>query len=492
MTPTIPSILSRFRDLRALVVGDAMLDTYLTGATDRLCPEAPVPVVAITSRVDRPGGAANTAGNLRALGASVTLLAARGDDPEGRALESALTEADIPTNTLHVFKTRRTLTKQRVLAGNQLLVRFDQGTTTPLDPEAQLTIARALPPLARDADAIVISDYGYGVLSPTVIEALASTQRSSPRVLVVDAKDLPAYRSTSPTAVKPNFREAARLLGDLDPTERARAIEARGRDLLARTGARVVAVTLDAEGAFFFERGRDPYRTYARPADGARSSGAGDTFGAALSLALAAGADLPSAAEIASAAAAIVVTKQGTSKASLHELKAHLQGQDKLAPSVADLTARLDDLRRSGARIVLTSGCFDILHRGHVTYLSAAKALGNALVVGLNTDASVRRLKGDPRPMNPLADRAAVLAALSCTDHLIAFDEDTPEALVRAVRPHLFVKGGDYTREALPEARAVESVGGEVRILPLVEDRSTTAIIARIRAANTPAEERVT
>ncbi|MFO0593125.1 MAG: D-glycero-beta-D-manno-heptose 1-phosphate adenylyltransferase [Polyangiaceae bacterium] len=503
VTPAIPRVLRRLQGLRALVIGDAMLDTYLRGATDRLCPEAPVPIVNVTSRADRPGGAANTAVNLRALGADVTLLGVIGADAEGIALRNALMTEGIAPNALTVSKRRRTLAKQRVFAGSQLLVRFDQGSTEPLDADADLAIVQKIPSLLREADAVVISDYGYGVVTPRVIAALADARRSAPRVLVVDAKDLPAYQAASPTAVKPNYREAARLLGlDRDahapksrtPTaghetrdprgdERARAIEPHGRDLLARTGARIVAVTLDTEGAIFFERGREPFRTFAKPAEHARAAGAGDTFGAALSLALAAGADLPTAAEIASAAAAIVVAKDGTATASLAEVAARIEGVDKLAASAADLAPHLEAYRRKGARVVLTSGCFDILHRGHVTYLSAAKALGDVLIVGLNTDAGVRRLKGDCRPINPLPDRAAVLAGLSCVDRVVAFDEDTPEALVTAVRPHIFVKGGDYTRASLPEARAVEAAGGEVRILPFIDDRSTTSLIARIRAA---------
>ena len=508
VTPAIPPLLRRLRGLRALVIGDAMLDTYLRGATDRLCPEAPVPVVNVTSREDRPGGAANTAVNLRALGADVTLLAAIGADPEGAALQSALVAEGISTDALTVSQTRRTLVKQRVFAGSQLLVRFDQGSAGPLAADAELAIVRRIQPLVREADAIVISDYGYGVVTPRVIEALADARRSAPRVLVVDAKDLPAYRAASPTAVKPNYREAARLLGldrdargralvggdasDPRGDERARTIEPFGRDLLARTGARIVAVTLDREGAIFFERGREPFRTFARPAEHARAAGAGDTFGAALSLALSAGADLPTAAEIASAAAAIVVAKDGTATASLAEVAARIEGVDKIAASAADLAPHLEAYRRRGARVVLTSGCFDLLHRGHVTYLSAAKALGDVLLVGLNTDAGVRRLKGEARPINPFADRAAVLAGLSCVDRVVAFDEDTPEALVTAVRPHVFVKGGDYTRASLPEARAVEAAGGEVRILPFIDDRSTTSLIARIRASPTPEPPRAT
>jgi D-beta-D-heptose 7-phosphate kinase/D-beta-D-heptose 1-phosphate adenosyltransferase len=480
----IGPLLSRLAGLEALVIGDAMLDTYHCGTADRLCQEAPVPVVAVTERIDAPGGAANTAVNAHALGASVTLLAAIGDDGEGRALRRVLDGAGVSSAALLTLPGRRTLAKQRVLAGPQMIVRFDQGSTGRLEPAGEAEIARRLGALAARSDAIIVSDYGYGVLGQRVLEALAAAQRRSPRVVVIDSRTPGAFRAVAPTAVKPNFREASRLLGELvaGGEPRSRRIAQHGRALLQITGAQIVAVTLDTEGALFFERDREPYRTYARPADPTRAAGAGDTFGAALALALAAGADTPAAAEIASAAAAVVVSKHGTATCSLPELAASFAGGDKYAADPAALAEALARYRSADLRIVLTSGCFDILHRGHITCLNTAKALGDVLVVGLNTDASVRRRKGPERPINPLEDRAHVLASLSCVDHVVAFDEDTPERLVTAVRPHVFVKGGDYTAEALPEARAVEACGGTVRILPFVADRSTTSIIERARA----------
>jgi D-beta-D-heptose 7-phosphate kinase/D-beta-D-heptose 1-phosphate adenosyltransferase len=480
------ALLDRLPGLRVLVLGDAMLDTYLRGTSERLCPEAPVPVVAIEGRTDVPGGAANTAVNARALGAEVTLLAVTGEDAEGLALRHAMDRAGVASDPMLAVPGRRTLTKQRVLAGRQMLVRFDQGTAARLAEDEEREMARRVLAFGRRHDAILVSDYGYGAVGPRVIEALGALQRRWPRVVVVDSKTLAAFRPVEPTAVKPNFKEATRLVGSgaADGSERGEAIARHGRALLSMTGAQIVAVTLDAEGAVFFQRDREPYRTYARPADPSRASGAGDTFAAALAAALAAGAGVEAAAEIASAAAAVVVAKDGTASASLAELRAYLAGGDKCASGVAALCEALAPVRRAGGRVVMTCGCFDILHRGHITYLSAAKALGDVLVVGLNGDASVRRHKGPERPINPLEDRAQVLASLSSVDHIVPFDEDTPEALVAAVRPHVFVKGGDYTREALPEARVVESYGGAVRILPFVQDRSTTSIIERIRAAS--------
>jgi D-beta-D-heptose 7-phosphate kinase/D-beta-D-heptose 1-phosphate adenosyltransferase len=253
-----------------------------------------------------------------------------------------------------------------------------------------------------------------------------------------------------------------------------------GRRLLEVTGAQIAAVTLDADVAVFFERGRPPYRTYARAAAHSRAAGAGDTFVATLGLALGAGANVAEAAELASAAAAVVVGKDGTATCSTPELRAAIEPGDKIVADVEALAARLEAHRRSGRRIVMTNGCFDILHRGHIAYLNRAKTLADVLVVGVNSDRSVTRLKGPGRPINTLADRVEVLAALSAVDYIVPFDEDTPIELVRVVRPNVFVKGGDYTAARLPEASVVEALGGRVDILPWVEDQSTTSIIDRI------------
>jgi D-beta-D-heptose 7-phosphate kinase/D-beta-D-heptose 1-phosphate adenosyltransferase len=253
--------------------------------------------------------------------------------------------------------------------------------------------------------------------------------------------------------------------------------------VLEASGAQIAAVTLDVQGAVVLERGQSAYRTYARPASHARATGAGDTFAATLALALAAGGDTPGAAELASAAAGIVVDQERTSRCSAGELLARvgLGVGDKLAGDAEALRQRIARERDQGRRIVFTNGCFDILHRGHITYLARAKALGDVLVVGVNSDASVRALKGPERPINPVDDRIAVLAALSSIDVIAPFAEETPVELIRAVRPDVYAKGGDYTRERLPEAPIVEQLGGVVHILPFLDARSTTSVIERLR-----------
>jgi D-beta-D-heptose 7-phosphate kinase/D-beta-D-heptose 1-phosphate adenosyltransferase len=479
------TIVDAYRSLDVLVVGEAMLDSYLEGKTGRICREAPVPIVDMTSRRDAPGGAANTALNASALGARVHFLSAVGDDCEGELLRRALTDQGLGADHVLVEAGRRTLSKNRVVAGGQLLVRFDQGSTGPVGAETEAALIARLVGLWPDCDAVILSDYGYGILTPRVRATVAELQRRSPRLLLADSKDLAAYRGVGLTAVKPNYEEALPLAGgggESGDGSRADAIAARGEQLLERTGARIAAVTLDTDGAVLLERGRPPYRTYARPVHHSRAAGAGDTFLATFALSLAAGATPPAAADLASAACAVVVSREGTVACTAAELLAELALAVKPAANLADLLRRLDAHRRLGRRIVFTNGCFDILHRGHITYLSQAKALGDVLVVGVNSDAGIQRLKGPSRPINGQEDRVQVLAALSCIDHIIVFDEDTPCALVEAVRPDVFVKGGDYTRDRLPEAAIVERHGGEVHILPFVAERSTTEIIERIRA----------
>jgi D-beta-D-heptose 7-phosphate kinase / D-beta-D-heptose 1-phosphate adenosyltransferase len=462
----LTTVVDRFAGVSILVVGDAMLDSYLIGTARGVCPEAPVPVVQLSGRDDVPGGAGNAAANAARLGASVSFVSAVGADFEGQLLLEALRRRGVHDDVL-VLPERSTLTKRRLVASDQMLVRFDTGSTEPLEGAAEDELVDRLARAWEQCDCALVSDYGYGILTARVIAALGRLQAATPRVLAVDAKELRRYRGARVTAVKPNYHQARALLGlatDAACAQRGEVVDS-GEEILDRTGAHVAAVTLDTEGAVVF----------------ARAAGAGDTFATVLCLALAAGAGAPSAADLASSAAAIVVSVDGTTACSSGVLREAVAGEPKRL-TTGGLVERLTLLRQLGRRIVFTNGCFDILHRGHVTYLSRAKELGDVLVVGVNSDASIRRLKGQDRPINPLEDRLSVLAALSCVDHVVPFEEDTPVELVRLVQPDVFVKGGDYARSALPEADVVEQLGGRIEILPYVHDRSTSDVIARIRA----------
>jgi D-beta-D-heptose 7-phosphate kinase/D-beta-D-heptose 1-phosphate adenosyltransferase len=486
MSQSLPSMVERFGELRALVLGESILDVYLRGRTTRLSREAPVPVVDLDERVDAPGGAANAAVNLASLGARVELLSVVGDDPAGARLQQLLLAAGVGTRHLAIQPGRHTLVKRRIVADGQMLARLDDGDSEPVGECAAHGLLAGLRALFGACDAVLVSDYGYGVAVPPLLEALRSLQAGTPRVLVVDAKRPAGYRGIGATAAKPNYDEAVELLGICPLAEtnhRVEQLEPQGERLRSLLGAEIVAVTLDSEGALLFERGDGPpYRTYARARPSSLTTGAGDTFASVLALALAAGADMPAAGELASAAAALVVSREGTAVCGADVLRQAIMGTRRQLGGVDELVAEVRVHREHGRRIVFTNGCFDILHRGHVAYLNRAKALGDVLIVGVNSDGGVRRLKGPDRPLNPLEDRMAVLGALSCIDHLVAFDEDTPAELIRAVRPDVLAKGGDYRPDTLPEAPLIRQLGGELVLLPYLEDHSTSGVISRIRA----------
>jgi D-beta-D-heptose 7-phosphate kinase/D-beta-D-heptose 1-phosphate adenosyltransferase len=479
----LTDLVPRFRGLRALVIGEAMLDAYLYGTPRELCREAPVPIVDVLDRRESPGGAGNTATNLAALGADVRLLSVVGDDREGRSLVTRLREQGVDADGVVVEPGRGTLLKQRVIASDQMVVRFDAGTT---EPASQASVDRLCDGIRRvwnDIDCVVISDYAYGVLTSAVRSTLAEMRRRRPDVtVVVDAKHPTEYAELSPTVVKPNYGEAVRLLGLAPVTDgRVDQIATRGHEVLDHTGAAFAAITVDRDGALLFGSDGATFRSEARPSGDMRSAGAGDTFVAAIALAFAAGGDPATSLELAQVAATAVVDRDGTACCSLEELILHAGSHDAVIADADIVAAWADALRARGERVAFTNGCFDILHRGHTTFLEQARKLADALIVGLNDDASVRRLKGPGRPVNRLDDRAEVLAGLASVDLVVPFSEDQPLRLIERVRPDVYVKGADYTEATLPEAPLVRRLGGRVELLPLVPDRSTTGLIETLR-----------
>lgn len=482
--PELETLVDAFAGLEVLVVGDALLDAWLHGAAPRLAREAPVPVVDVARRDDVPGGAANVAANAAALGARVSLAGVVGADRAGDDLLDGLARLGVDVSRVERPAGRTTQVKHRLVADGQIVVRFDEGSDEPLDETVEEALADRVAAAAASADVVLCAEYGGGSLPARVRAALATVAAErSDLVVLADGRDPTVLRELRPTVATPNWEEAVRLLGYEPEGERAVAVAGAADQILARTGARIVAVTLDSDGAVLLEAGRPAHRTYAARVEGEAScSGAGDTWAAAFALALAAGAETTTSAEIAAAAAAVAVAKPGTALCTGSELRHALLPPGKVVPDAGALTSLARRLRAEGRTIAFSNGCFDILHRGHVNFLSEAKALADVLVVGVNSDASVARLKGPERPLNGLADRLEVLAGLSCVDHLAAFDADRPEDLIRALEPDLYVKGGDYTPATLPEALLVESLGGEVRILGYLADRSTTRLVERVRA----------
>jgi len=483
------NIIDSWRDLTLGVVGDAILDCYLEGGAQRLAQEAPVPVVTVSERRFMPGGAANTAANIGQLGANVRLLSVTGDDADWALLRHTLKCCGVDCSHVVATPGRATIAKRRIVASEQILVRVDEGSTDDVPAAEENALVEHLHEALDECDAVVVSDYAYGVVTPAVVRALATRKRRR-CVLTIDSRHLGDYRAARPTAVKPNYAEVCALLGEKQlgagdaRVEQVLSLEER---VLEATGATVAAVSMDVDGSIVFERGVTPYRTYAQPKPGSHASGAGDTFVAALTLALASGTGGQAAAEIAATASAVVLGQDRTTTCSASALKEAFALSEKILPAER-VAARAEYHRKSGKTVVFTNGVFDILHRGHTMYLERTKALGDVLIVAVNSDESVRRLKGPERPVNPLEDRMHVLASLRYVDHVVAFGEDTPEALIRAVQPHVFVKGGDYEDKPVPEAEVVRELGGTVQILPYIENTSTTMLIERIRTSRKKAE----
>ena len=506
--PDTPGLLAAANP-RIAVLGDALLDGWWHGSTRRLCREAPAPVVELDDQRAAPGGAANTALNAAQLGARVSFWGIVGDDREGVRLRELLSAGGVDCENLIGAEGATTTTKSRVLAGDQIIVRVDSIADAP-PPAARQALAARIEAALDDIDAVIICDYGIGVLDGAVREALTETlqpggadsadsaSRRRPLV-IVDAHEPERWHELHPDLVTPNEQEARRMLdagqsGGVQVTAgrsdgRAGFMHDHREQLLAASGAGCVVVTMDADGTLAlpgpgFPLG-DEHRTWARPVTEKQASGAGDTFVAALGVGLAAGLQAAAALNLAQSAADVAVHCPGTAVCSTADLEAYLSG---LACEVVDLDLlahRVRQYRAEGKRIVLTNGCFDVLHRGHTRLLEQARQLGDVLIVAINDDASARRLKGPGRPINPAADRAAVLAALGGVDHVTIFASDTAVEVVQRLRPDVYAKGGDHSAETLAERPAVEAYGGTVLILDYVPDHSTTEVVERIRGSQT-------
>ncbi len=475
-------IVDAFPQVSAVVVGDLLLDAWHMGGADRMASEAPVPVVAVHHTSYAPGGAANTAANLAALGGQVEVIGVVGADHSARRLADALTNCGVSTH-LVPDENRPTTVKHRVCSSGQVLARYDDEDRTPVSGPVESALIEQIQRLGPGAEMLIVCDYAIGVCTERVRAAIAAICGAHGPRLVVDARRLDLWAPLRPYAVLPNIAEAATLLGRPVTGDRVDFLTAYSTEICDRAGADLVVTTIDGQGSLVHRKGRPIHRTHASPAPDQRASGAGDTYTATFALALAAGADPPGAADLAQAAANVVVRRDGTALCTCDDLLRAVATPQGAVLSPHDLLDRIRQHRVAGARIAFTNGCFDVLHRGHVTYLRQAAALADLLVVALNSDESVARLKGPGRPINRLDDRAAVLAALDCVDHVTVFDEDTPERLLRLIRPDVYVKGGDYSLLMLPEAALVAELGGEVHLVDYIAGRSTTDIVERIKSS---------
>jgi D-beta-D-heptose 7-phosphate kinase/D-beta-D-heptose 1-phosphate adenosyltransferase len=463
---------------RLLCLGDVMLDRFIHGRVERVSPEAPIPVLAVEGEAEMAGGAGNVARNAAALGAGVELIGVRGRDGAGERLARLAG----PGAQLVAEEGRRTTVKTRYLAAGHQLLRADEESASAVTPAAAAQLLARVDAALPRADAVVLSDYGKGVLSGSLAADAIGRAKSAGRFIAVDPRGADWSRYRGADLITPNRRELSEAAGAR--LSRLEEIEAAALRLLHAHGLGAVLVTLSEQGMLLVEPGGARHIAAA-----AREvfdvSGAGDTVIAVAAVAVAAGAGVLEAAWLANLAAGIVVGKTGTAVAQLREIQALLEGHapgEKCLP----LAEALEQIRRwrfKGLRIGFTNGCFDLLHPGHADLLAFARAGCDRLVVGLNEDFSVRRLKGPARPVQPLASRAAVLGALTAVDLVVPFAEDTPLALIEAIRPDLLVKGADYREDQVVGAELVRSYGGEVRLAPLSPGHSTSATIARIGAA---------
>jgi D-beta-D-heptose 7-phosphate kinase/D-beta-D-heptose 1-phosphate adenosyltransferase len=471
--------LNGFGALNIWVVGDLMLDEYVLGAVERISPEAPVPVVRVSATEHRLGGAANVARQVAALGARVTLAGVVGVDAAGDDLLRLCKESGIDTRAIVRRTDRRTTRKLRVLGHSQQLLRLDWEDAQPC---ADAVAAEMIAQLARGAmpDAIILSDYAKGVLTPGCIAGVMAARSGAPVIVDPKSRDFTRYRGA--TTVTPNLRELELAAQQtLDPANAA-AIAAAARPLIAAADLQAMVVTLSERGMLVIPAQGPETAIPATRLDVFDVTGAGDTAIAVLALSLAAGAPLLGAAQVANAAAGVSVGHVGAVAVDRDSIRNALCSlPDGKVLSRAELAARATSWRLAGKRIVFTNGCFDLLHAGHLSLLNGAAKQGDVLVLAINSDASVRRLKGAERPLVPQAERATMLAALACVDAVTIFDEDTPLEALQSVRPHVLVKGADYRVDEVVGREIVEADGGRVELVPLLPEKSTSALVKRIR-----------
>ncbi len=469
-----------------LCIGDLMLDSFVYGDVTRISPEAPTPILAAKRSTTEIGGAGNVARNIAALGARCIFVAVIGNDEAGLALTNALAKLDgLVTPDLVIDTARQTTRKVRFVSEHHSthLLRADWETTEPASAQSEAAVISYAEAALPQVGAVVLSDYAKGTLTPRIIRAVIDAARRLGKPVIVDPKghDYSVYRGA--TLITPNRKELAAAVHRPVTTEAE--IVAAAAELARIVESEAVLVTRSEEGMTLHEQGRTPVQVPAYPVKVRDVSGAGDTVAAVLAVLLAMKTPYELAVRAANAAAAVVVGKRGTATVSLAELRGRILPAASLAPEEkivfdwAMLDERLAQWRRHGLRIGFTNGCFDLLHRGHIRLLAEARAACDRLVVGLNSDASTRRLKGKGRPINPAEGRAEVLAALEAVDVVVLFEEDTPLELIKRVRPAVLVKGADYRREEVVGREVVEAAGGDIILVDLVPGHSTTGLVRR-------------
>lgn len=478
-----------FADAKVLVVGDITLDRFVYGEIKRISPEAPVPVLVGDRENQMLGGCGNVVANIAALGGMPVPVTAVGDDANGQSVIRMLTQQGVKTESVIICGDRPTSCKTRFIALNQQVLRFDKEEVKPLSERDRHELIRLVGQHLKEINVVVVSDYGKGVLIDGVAREIIDLARGASKPVFVDPKnsDYSVYRFA--TAVTPNRNELSEAVSREVNSDSE--VEIAGRELIAKHDLEIVVATRSEKGmSIVSESVTHHIPTEAR--DVFDVSGAGDTVIAALALARAAGLNWVTAAQFANAAAGVVVGKRGTAQAKAKEVMAMLsltQGSVGSAPGIMsweDAAEIASSWRAHNLKIGFTNGCFDLLHSGHVTLLQEARRRCDRLIIGLNSDDSVRRLKGPERPINKELDRAFVLSSLACVDAVVLFPQDTPLELLEIIRPDVLLKGADYGINEVVGADFVQGYGGEVSLIDLVEGRSTTGTIGRIRQEEAP------
>lgn len=485
MKAELLQICDRAHTIKLLCVGDIMLDQFVYGRVDRISPEAPIPVMRQTQTLTMLGAVGNVARNVSSLGGFAILAAAIGEDTHGDTLLDSISGEARIEGCLTRMKSRRTTLKTRYIASSQQLLRVDSEDRHPLSPEEEDQLCEAIRKSAEGCHGILVSDYAKGSITKRLVNVCLQIAGEKGIPLVVDPKGLDFKKYGKADVIKPNAKELALATGL--PAETDDEVILALTKLMDETEARIILVTRSEKGLSFIRRGEKVRHMPTVRREVFDVSGAGDTSLAALGLGLATGADLEVSAEFALCTAGIAVGKVGTAAVTADEVRQDVNRRSAHRTEMSNASTamsmdKIEEWRAQGLTVGFTNGCFDILHAGHLSVLEFAASHCDRLVVGLNSDASVKRLKGASRPVNSEQDRRALLLGLKPVDLVIVFEEDTPQKLIEKIRPSVLVKGGDYDPDSLVGADIVKAYGGRVLIAPLLDGRSTTSIIERSKS----------
>ena len=475
--------ISKFDQCRILVIGDLMLDEYLWGEVDRISPEAPVQVVAIQKEDFTLGGAGNVVNNAVSLGAKVSTAGVIGTGRNGQLLLERFNQLDVDTSLIIQEPDRTTTQKTRIIASNQHVLRIDRETKQDISEPILEKMIRLIEDKMPDIDVVLISDYGKGLITKNLLSKVIASAKKHEKMIIVDPKGLDFSKYSGVSLLTPNKKEAA-LASGVEINDES-SLEKAANKILENIRLDNLLITCGKDGMVLFEKNKKPFRVRAKSRQVFDVSGAGDTVLAVFGLALASGASIHNSVALANTAAGIVVGKVGTATVSKQELASALKSDDTGLPSkykdLSELPALVKDLKKKGNRLVLTNGCFDLLHAGHIMLFSASKQLGDILIVAIDDDESVKKLKGSGRPVLNAKERSRILSALDAVDYVVVFSSQELIKLIDIIQPDVLTKGSNYTTTQVFGREHVEALGGKVVLIPVTEDISSTRIIDTIK-----------